>query len=268
MTELLCDFGHAQRRVLFLDYDGTLTHFVEHPPMARPSEQLLALLQHVARDPQNEVVLISGRDKETMQDWFGALNVGLVAEHGVWVKEQDRTWEMTKSLSGGWKSQILPILEMYADRLPGSFVEQKEFSLVWHYRGADPDLSSARARELIDDLVHFTANMGIQVIQGSKIVEIRNAEVNKGLGALHWLSKVEADFILAAGDDWTDEDLFKAIPLTAYSIKVGMTQSQARYYLREPREVLLLLERLRDANGGITLNGLTTHAAQQPGERA
>jgi trehalose 6-phosphate synthase/phosphatase len=154
---------------------------------------------------------------------------------------------MLKPLSGAWKPQIRPILEMYASRLAGSFVEEKEFSIVWHYRAADPDLGSARAKELTDDLVHFTANMGIQVLQGNKIVEVRNSEVNKGLGAWRWLARNGADFILAVGDDWTDEDLFRSLPATAYSIKVGMTQSIARLFVQSPDEIVELLEELTNS---------------------
>ena len=147
-------------------------------------------------------------------------------------------------MSNDWKPQILPILEMYSDRLPGSFVEEKEFSCIWHYRKADPELASLRAKELLDDLVHFTANIDVQGLPGNRVVEVRNAGINKGTAGTHFISKNAFDFILAVGDDGTDEDLFKVVPETAYSIRVGMTQSYARFNLPDSRDVLGLLEDL------------------------
>jgi len=228
--QLVKDYSKAAQRLLFLDYDGTLVPFTSHPQKAKPSEELLTTLKCLSEN-KNEVVIISGRDKSTLQNWFGMLDIGLVAEHGVWIKEKNEDWKMMKPLTNNWKPQIIPILETYADRVPGAFVEEKEFSIAWHYRGADPELGSMRAKELVDDLVNFTANIDVQIVHGSKTVEVRNSGVNKGNAAIYLLSKSVFDFILAIGDDWTDEDLFKVLPKTAYSIKVGLTSSHARFNL-------------------------------------
>ena len=242
--QLLKDFKKAIKRLIFLDYDGTLAPFTTYPQMAKPSEDLLKILKHLSEDSVNDIVLTSGRDKDTLKNWFGALNIAIVAEHGVWIKEKNENWRLIKPLTNDWKPRIRPILEMYTDRLPGAFIEEKEFSIVWHYRAADPELASLRAKELVDDLINFTANIDVQVLQGSKVVEIRCAGVNKGIAAMHFISKNNFDFMLAMGDDYTDEDLFKVLPQTAYSIKVGMTQSYARFNLRKHIEATRLLEQL------------------------
>ncbi|MEE8607307.1 MAG: bifunctional alpha,alpha-trehalose-phosphate synthase (UDP-forming)/trehalose-phosphatase [Nitrospiraceae bacterium] len=245
--QLVQKFNKAKRRLLLLDYDGTLVPFVEHPQMAKPAVELLNVLGRLSGDQKTEIVLISGRDRDTLKSWFGTLNIGLVAEHGAWVKKKNGDWKISEPLTNEWRPQILPLLEIYADRLPGSFIEQKEFSIVWHYRMADPELSSIKAKELMDDLVRFTANIDIQVLRGSKAVEVRNAGVNKGIAALRWGSK-DFDFMMAIGDDWTDEDLFKVLPETAYSIRVGTTQSYARFNLPSPTEALKLLKELAESN--------------------
>ncbi|MFQ5841367.1 MAG: bifunctional alpha,alpha-trehalose-phosphate synthase (UDP-forming)/trehalose-phosphatase [Thermodesulfobacteriota bacterium] len=246
--QLVQNFIKANRRLLLLDYDGTLVPFAEHPEMAKPAVELLSVLRHLSGDQKTEIVLISGRDRDTLKSWFGMLDIGLVAEHGAWIKEKNKDWRTLEPLTSEWKLQILPLFEIYTDQLPGSFIEQKEFSIVWHYRKADPELSSIRANELMDDLVRFTANIDVQVLQGSKAIEVRNASVNKGIAALHWGSKKDFDFMMAIGDDWTDEDLFKAIPETAYSIRVGTTQSYARFNLPNPMEALELLKELTKDN--------------------
>lgn len=187
--ELIKKYESAQRRLLLLDYDGTLASYAAEPQMARPTELVLNLLGDLASKPASEVVLTSGRDKKTLETWFGMLPVSFVAEHGVWIKEGNKDWRMSKPLSNDWKARIAPLLESYTDRVPGSFVEEKEFSYVWHYRKADPELASLRGKELVDDLVHFTANIDVQVVQGNKVVEVRNAGVDKGTAALHFLSQ-------------------------------------------------------------------------------
>ena len=242
--QLVKDFARAQRRVLLLDYDGTLSPFVERPENARPTTELLRILGRLAGDQRNQAVIVSGRDKSTLQEWFGEIGIGLVAEHGAWLREKGTDWRMTKPLTNEWKSKIRPILETCTDRLPRSFIEEKEFSLVWHYRAADPELGAQQAKELMDDMVYFTANIGLQILQGSKVVEVRQSGIDKGNAALQWISNGGADFTLAAGDDWTDEDLFQVLPSTAYSIKIGLSPSHARFNLRRPDEMVELLREL------------------------
>jgi len=244
--KLVEDFYRSDRRIIFLDYDGTLIPFADHPEKAKPGEDVLKLINRLSEDEKTEVVLISGRDRNTLESWFGMLNIAIVAEHGVWIREKKEDWKLTRPLTTGWKSQLLPIISLYTDRLPGSFIEEKEFSIVWHYRKSDPELASIRAKELIDDLVHFTANIDVLVLQGSKVVEVKNAGVNKGSATMHLIQKGCFDFILAIGDDWTDEDLFKALPETAYSIKVGLHPSHARFNLHHYTDVIQLLTQLTD----------------------
>jgi trehalose 6-phosphate synthase/phosphatase len=246
MQRLLADYEQARHRLIFLDYDGTLVPFTKDPQAALPDEAVLDLLQRLTEDPHNEVVLISGRDRATMHRWFGGLDVGLVAEHGVWIKERAGDWRMIQPLTNDWKPRIRPLLEMFVDRVPGSFIEEKEFSMAWHYRAADPEVAPVRANELLGTLVDFTANIDVQVLQGNKVIEVKNSGVSKGSAGLRWLAEGEGrwDFILAIGDDWTDEHLFMVLPESAYSIRVGIVQTYARFNLRSLQEVRHLLEQL------------------------
>ena len=249
---IVSDFSAAQRRLIFLDYDGTLISFAGTPQQATPDDGLIKLLERIAGTKGNTLVLISGRDKKTIDAWFGSLDIGLVAEHGAWLQERGQPWETIEPLSQEWKDEIRPILESYVDRTPGSFIETKEFSLVWHYRQASPGLAELRSRDLVENLVYLTANLDLQVLEGSKVIEVKNAGVHKGRAAQRWLRKEKWDFILAIGDDWTDEDLFKALPESAYSIKVGFASSVARHNLRSHHEVRELLRKLAGKRIGRT----------------
>lgn len=242
--KLIGDYFGSKERLLLLDYDGTLVPFSEKPEKAMPDDELMRLHKSLTQEPKNELVIASGRDKNTLEKWFGNLKVGLIAEHGVWVKEKGKGWEIIEPLENDWKEEIRPILEFYVDRTPGAFVEEKEFSLVWHYRKANPELVLVRARELEDTLLNLTTHLNLEVLEGSKVVEIKNAGINKGKAALRWIAKKNWDFILAIGDDRTDEDIFAVLPESAYSIKVGLSASQAKFNIKSWIDVRSLLDEL------------------------
>ncbi len=238
------EYSRAGRRLLLIDYDGTLVPFERRPMLAVPTESVLDLLRALAADSCNTVVLVSGRDRSTLERWFGQLPIGIVAEHGMWLRERAQDWHTIGPDSKAWKSSLLPVLLQYADRLPGSTVEEKEYSIAWHYRAADPDQARSVAAELMDNLTHFTANIDVQVLKGNKVLEVRNAGVNKGRAAANWLSKTSYDFIFAIGDDRTDEDLFQSLPAEAYSLRIGVEKTHARFNLRHPGDACALLRML------------------------
>jgi trehalose 6-phosphate synthase/phosphatase len=248
-SKLMRHYRQSTRRLLVLDYDGTLVPFAAAPDLAKPSQALLCILSSLADDSRNDVVLATGRDRATLDQWFNGVGLGFAAEHGAWIKPWDGAWTLLKPLEVDWKERISPILKMYADRLPGAFVEEKEFSLAWHYRAADLEQGRAAARELTDHLLAFTANIDVQVLRGSKVIEIKNPGVNKGVAIQQWLAMNNFDFILAIGDDSTDEDTFTTLPPQAYSFRLGETsRTHARFSLRDPSEVAQFLEELAGIN--------------------
>ena len=237
-------YRKSSKRLLFLDYDGTLVPFIDKPEKAIPDDTLIGLLQALINDDKNEVVIISGRDKDTLDNWFGRLDLGLVAEHGAWIKIDRKTWTIVEPMNDEWMDEFQSILELFVDKTPGSFIEKKSYSLVWHYRKVDPELGSVRARELVEDLLHLTTNLNLMVLEGGKVIEIKSGAINKGRAAMHWIARKEWDFILAIGGDWTDEDLFEILPESAYTIKVGSDRSKAKFYVTNYLDIGELLQGL------------------------
>jgi len=237
----------TKKRIIFLDYDGTLVGFKSSISQASPDENLFSIIEKLSDDPANELVLISGRKHDNLDEWFGDKNIYLIAEHGSWFKQQNRSWHKITGLSDSWKHDIYPILDTYVDRTPGTFIEEKTYSLVWHYRNAQKGLGELRAAELMNNLKYHATDKGLQLLPGDMVLEVKNMEINKGKAASMLLEKADYDFIIAFGDDYTDEDVFKALPDTAITIKVGSNVSAAKFYLRNPAEVRNLLTRFADA---------------------
>lgn len=138
---LLEAYRRADRRALLLDYDGTLMPFSDDPARVAPDERLLDVLARLGGSADNDVVVVSGRDHATLEAWLGRLPVDLVAEHGVWFAAQadggtasERAWTLQEPLDNSWKDAIRPVLADFVDRTPGSLLEEKDYSLVWHYR--------------------------------------------------------------------------------------------------------------------------------------
>ena len=242
--EAIQDFVASNERLILLDYDGTLAPFEKLPEQAKPDKKLLKILDDLCNDPKNKIVIISGRDKETLDKWLGRLPLNIVAEHGAFYRFEKDSWQTTLQPDNGWKEIIRPILELSVDRTPGSFIEEKNSALVWHFRKSEPDLAKLRTEELKDTLVMMATNLNIGVFEGNKIIEVKPISINKGQAIRLWLDKQDWPFIFCAGDDYTDEDMFTALPETATSCKIGYGPSSAKFRLSSPDRLELFLKKL------------------------
>ncbi len=241
--KIITAFRKASSRLLFLDYDGTLVMHNANPEEAKPGKKLLKVLEKILSLKNTRIVIISGRNRKVLQKWFGHLSIDFAAEHGLFIKERNKNWRLLKPIRKNWKKKIIPILHKYEEKLPGSFTEDKEYSVAFHYRKAEPAFADMRIQQLIHHLENFITNMDIQILKGNNILEVRNSGIDKGVAALHWLEqfKTKPEFLISIGDDLTDEDLFRVMPAGAYSIKIGSHPSYAKYNLQSPEEVFNLL---------------------------
>jgi trehalose 6-phosphate synthase/phosphatase len=240
-------YQDTSRRILFLDYDGTLVSFAKYPEMAIIDKKTLSIINQLSKDPKNTVVIISGRDKNFLEKQFEGLDVTLVAEHGYFVKKNGKDWKETIDASTNWKSFVMPILEEYVNRCNGSFIEEKTGSLAWHYRNAEMDYAQLRLNELRDDLAEIIRHKtDLEILEGNKVLEIKSGKYDKGQTAANLLKNKNYDFILAAGDDKTDESMFSALPAETFSIRIGNSSSLAKYSVGSYIEFVALLDKLSE----------------------
>ncbi|MBN1566308.1 MAG: bifunctional alpha,alpha-trehalose-phosphate synthase (UDP-forming)/trehalose-phosphatase [Acidobacteria bacterium] len=244
-SRIMEHYHRSSRRLFLLDYDGTLVPFANMPHKAVPGQSLLRILRDLSQESCNEVVIVSGRERDFLEQWFSSIPISLVAEHGAWIKEKGSDWQMTPTMAAEWKPKLKPLFERYVDRIAGSFIEEKDFALVWHYRATEFEQGKLAAQELKDHLLALTANIDVHILQGNRTVEARVGGVNKGTGCVRFLSGDLYDFILCIGDDVTDEDLFAILPDTAYSIRVGVEGgTSAHHTIGSVEEVIRFLDQI------------------------
>lgn len=244
-NELLQAYSTANERLIILDYDGTLKDFVSSPRpfMAKPSIKLRRMIKRLAENEKNHIAIVSGRPKKALERWFRGIDMTLVAEHGAWTR-YDGKWTNVDVEFGSIKRQLRPVLQKYVSRTAGSEIEEKDYSIVWHYRNVAPELAYVRAGEMKRELIDLIDREDIGVFSGDKVIEIKPNEINKGYAASELEAVYPAGFVLAAGDDYTDEDMFRELPPESYTIKVGPGDTKARYQLSSVDDMTALLEEL------------------------
>jgi trehalose 6-phosphate synthase/phosphatase len=240
---LLARLNDEVELALLLDYDGTLVPIAPTPELATPPPELLALLEALCSRPRTHVHLVSGRSADALGGWLGHLPLHLWTEHGAYYRSaQDRRSVPTLEISVEWMTDIRRVLDRATARTPGSFVEPKQASLAWHYRGVNPETALQQAQALRLALIEAIGDRDLDVLDGRKVIEVRIRGVSKAIAAT-WVAANHppGTAILAIGDDRTDEDLFAALPESSVTVAVGRRKSFAKYHLADDRAVRELL---------------------------
>jgi trehalose 6-phosphate synthase/phosphatase len=234
----------AEHLVLLLDYDGTLVPFAATPDLARPDAELRALLASLARRPRTEVHVVSGRSRDNLVAWLGKLDVTLHGEHGLWSRAPGAEPHTLELPAPTWREPVVAILRDYADRTPGSLLEEKPVGLAWHYRATDPEFGLLQANELRLHLQELLSNTPVEILSGDRVIEVRAQGVHKGRVVPPIVTRAPGALLAAFGDDRTDEDLFGALPPGAISVHVGAGDSRAALRVGRVADVRALLRRL------------------------
>lgn len=275
-VRLLSQYKRAKRRLFMFDYDGTLTPIVKDPQAAIPSDRVTRTIKTLAQDKRNNVWIISGRDQAFLDEWMGHISeLGLSAEHGSFVRQpESEDWEnLAEKLDMSWQKEVMNTFQHYTEKTQGSFIERKRIALTWHYRRSDPEYGAFQAQECKRHLENTVAKKwDVEVMNGKANIEVRPSFVNKGEIARRLVNeyghgKANApDFVFCSGDDFTDEDMFRALRATdlqsndVFSVTVGASSKQtlAGWHLLEPADVIATISLL---NGTVTAGNMT--AARQ-----
>lgn len=242
--ELLAGYSTAKCRLIYLDYDGTLAPIKSDPQFAAPTAVVKDALFALGNDPRNRVIIISGRERDTLEDWLSDLPVILVAEHGGFYKEFGKPWQSLFLQNAAWKNRIYPSLRALTFQYEGSFIEDKHYSLAWHYRSIREKIHEKERSQILSAISSLSAGSEFKLYDEDCTLEFRTTGVDKGRFAeLYACGHPDSDFVLAIGDGKTDEDLFRALGGNHYTIRVGSSSdSCARFFLEQQQEVLELFQ--------------------------
>lgn len=234
---------NSESNIIFLGFNGTIVEHADHPEDKKPDDEILNILEKISNKPNVEICISSCSENEKLQKWFADTDYRLISDHGAFYRKHN-IWTELESLKTDWMQNVIPILETFVDRTPGSRLEINRFSLAWHYGNADIEMGEKRVIEINTVLTSLTSNTDVSVFHGKEVVEVKSTKVSKGYAALQVLKEKDFDNIIAIGDDWTDEYMFEDLPEYAHTIKVGLRKTNAKYFVNEVKEVRDLLKYL------------------------
>lgn len=249
----------GKRVLFFCDLDGTLAPITAHPKDVRLQAETIELLEMISKTHHTEFVVVSGRDKEFLEEQFldNEFDFPLAACHGAYsYSPKDHQWHnLIPFDSTNWKETVMEILDLYTKRTPESFIEDKGYAVTWHYRNSPREFADFLATKLFFELEEAMTNQPVQVNRGKKVIEVKSIHANKGYFVQQWIqsTKKRPDVVVAIGDDTTDEDMFTILQerkdIEPYCIKVGKEETNAHYFIKEQKSVNMFLQNFLNSVG-------------------
>jgi len=235
--------AQSHRRLLLLDYDGTLSDLVAERGRAVPRADSVRLLRRIHDEPSCAIAIVSGRPVSELQALLGEPPFALIGEHG---------WE---SVVPGGDVRRLPLSPAVAERLetatallrsrlPVERIERKRTAVALHVRGL-PDLEARRVTELASAVWTPLCVPGqLEVRPFRAGFEFRALGQDKGRVVQDLLAgESPGAFAVFVGDDETDEDAFDAVRETGFGVRVGHPNEPtlATAWLDDPEAVMEFL---------------------------
>lgn len=242
-AEVSARLAAAPRLLVTLDFDGTLSALAKTPGQARLRPELRSALKALAASPGVEVFILSGRALESVRGLVGLRGLYYGGNHGIEIKGPGFSWrDPVAAKARGAVARIAAGLRAGFPPGTGVLVENKVFSASVHYR----NLKAASRRAFFG---HMKAVMrdqggGLRWRKGHKVFElVVIGAANKGSAVKRLAARLGRPFGVAAGDDLTDEDMFKALSRSGLTVRVGRkSASRAAYFLKGQPEVLRFLD--------------------------
>lgn len=227
INQLGHQYQRSERRLFILDYEGTLASWGSPNDIILTSPQrTLDVLNDLLLDDRNTIYVMSGRQPEELDRLFKRVpNLGLIAENGCFLKEfgSSKWVEMADpEKMRDWKESVEGIMEYYHERTPGSWIEPRHCSLIFHYKGCEDQESAARqAGDCASHINDACEEQRVRAIPIEGAVIVEPIDWSKGTAAMQIFEGLEkgmapnvdqvspVDFLMVAGDGRDDEVIFR-----------------------------------------------------------
>ncbi|XP_062011701.1 alpha,alpha-trehalose-phosphate synthase [UDP-forming] 1 isoform X2 [Rosa rugosa] len=258
--ETIQRYLRANNRLLILGFNATLTEPVDTPERRGDQIKEMELKLHpdliepltaLCNDPNTTIVVLSGSDRATLDKYFGELDMWLAAENGMFLRPTKGGWmttmpEHSNMESLEWFKSVQHVFEYFTERTPRSHFEFRDTSLVWNYKYADVDFGRLQARDMLQHLwTGPISNASVDVVQGSRSVEVRAVGVTKGAAIDRILGEIvhsksmtsPIDYVLCIGHFLgKDEDVYSFFEPDPPTENIGLPRSKITDRLKSPGE--------------------------------
>ncbi|XP_028763778.1 alpha,alpha-trehalose-phosphate synthase [UDP-forming] 1 isoform X2 [Neltuma alba] len=246
----------STNRLLILGFNATLTEPVEKKGdqikemELKVHPELKQSLTALCNDPNTTIVVLSGSGRNVLYNNFKEYNIWLAAENGMFLRPAKGEWmtTMPEHLNMEWVDSVKHVFEYFTERTPRSHfdLEERETSLVWNYKYADVEFGRLQARDMLQHLwTGPISNASVDVVQGSRSVEVRAVGVTKGaaidriLGEIVHSKSMTApiDYVLCIGHFLSkDEDVYSFFEPELPSGGVGGPRNKVPEVAKSPAE--------------------------------
>ncbi|KAI5838918.1 glycosyltransferase family 20-domain-containing protein [Morchella snyderi] len=261
-TKSLVDsYENSNKRVFLLDYEGTLASWGSPTSIILTSPQrTLDVLHDLLLDERNIVYIMSSRTPEELERLFHRVpDIGLIAESGCFMRKfKSGQWTRVADEQLPWKKSVREILEYYVERTPGTFVEERNCSFIWHYeKSEDSTLAARQAGECCNHVNDSCESYRVHAVPLGGTVLVESWDWTKATAAktvLELTSEGDSavDFLMVVGDGRDDEPVFSwANDLatdgevkSVTTVKVGTKNTQANATITGVAGVIAALQKL------------------------
>lgn len=241
----------TRRRLLVLEYDGVAVPYELHPGLTVPAEELKLTLKKLSRDPKNTIMLITGRDVDHLNKYWKDLQIILVAENGAFYKVPGGAWQSLFSTSSDWTNRVSNAMRSLAFQFPGSFIEEKNHSLVWHHRATREPVYESELRQILAAVNALNQSELFTVRYNEFALELSTTGIDPGTFLARWIGGQSFDYILAMGTIRLEESVFQLLTTDACTVRVGaMATSRANFHIEDQSGVVQFLMGLPSGSEG------------------
>ncbi|HJA03907.1 MAG TPA: trehalose-phosphatase [Candidatus Microbacterium stercoravium] len=237
----------ADRLLVALDFDGTLSPLVTEPMSSRATPEAKRAVERLASCPGVTVALVSGRslaDLRVIAEHDDASPVWLAGSHGAEAWRPPSAPPVAATTQDEGDDAVVHAAREAAAAFDGAWIEGKRFGFALHTR-TSPEGVETRAQRAVDEVVARLAPEWRRR-EGKHVLEFSWRHEGKDGAVAELRAATGSDAVIFAGDDVTDEDALRSLGPSDLGIRVGPGETAATLTVTDTPELAAVLTRVAD----------------------